>query len=350
MHDIKLNSVTKSYPGNKQPAVKGLSLEVEKGQLVTILGPSGCGKTTVLRLIAGFERQQEGEVYLGGSIVSSDCRWVPPEKRQIGMVFQDYALFPHLNVFDNVGFGYRGKDRAERVNEILEMVRLQGYHKRYPHQLSGGQQQRVALGRALARKPVVVLLDEPFSNLDTGMKADMRAEVRRIIKQAKATAVMVTHDQKDALAVSDKVLVLKEGTSQQYGTPREIYQFPENRFVANFVGQSNIMAAKIGKDRKSVITGLGKIPCSHTHNLEPGTDIYVSVRPDSLELAGDGSIEGVIKGVTYTGETIDAVVEADYAGKKNKDLLVHIHPENDIRVGSKARFKVLPDFVAVIRQ
>lgn len=349
MFDINFDSVTKTYQGSRSPAVDDVSFSIKKGQLVSVLGPSGCGKTTILRLIAGFERQERGEIHLAGKKVSSTGHWVPPEKRNTGMVFQDYALFPHLNVSQNIGFGYKGRDRARRIDEVIELVRLKGYQKRYPHQLSGGQQQRIALGRALARRPVVVLLDEPFSNLDTSMKVAMRDEVREIIKKAGATAVLVTHDQKDALALSDEIIVLKEGRIQQCGEPRKIYQYPQNKFVADFVGHSNVLAARIGKDRKTVITSLGSIPCSHTHGLCPGTAVYVSVRPESFELDQKGEIEGVVNKITYTGQTIDAAIDAAYNGGKKTGLLVHIHPEKEIGIGQKVRFKVLPDFTAVIK-
>ena len=241
MFDIELKAVRKTYLGNEEPAVKNLSLRVEKGSIITLLGPSGCGKTTTLRLIAGFERADSGSIALAGKIVSDSDTWIPPEKRGVGMVFQDYALFPHLNVFNNVGFGYKEKDREKRVYEVLALVNLRGYENRFPHELSGGQQQRVALARALARNPVVVLLDEPFSNLDADLRNQMRRDVASIIRNAGATAVFVTHDQKDALAVSDQVVVMKDGQIEQIGSPREIYQFPETEFVATFeIGRAHV--------------------------------------------------------------------------------------------------------------
>ena len=346
---IELNHISKTYLGTTEPAVKDLSLIVEKGDIVTLLGPSGCGKTTTLRLIAGFERADQGMISLAGRLVSGSDSWIPPEKRGIGMVFQDYALFPHLNVFENIGFGYKEKDRTQRVMEVLDLVNLTGYEKRYPHELSGGQQQRVALARSLTRRPVVVLLDEPFSNLDADLRVHMRLEVRRIIKEAGTTAVLVTHDQKDALAISDGIIVMKNGLVQQYGTPREIYQFPENRFVAMFVGQSNILEGKIGADGKSVYTNLGRIQCIHTHGLSPGDEAYISIRPDGLEMDPNGEIEGKIKSSSYTGETIDVVIEVNLPHGEQQDLLAHIHPEEIMEPGNLIRFKVLPNFVAVLK-
>ncbi|OWZ84562.1 ABC transporter ATP-binding protein [Natranaerobius trueperi] len=349
MNTIELNGVSKTYIGSRDPAVNDINLTVEKGSIITLLGPSGCGKSTTLRLIAGFERPETGRIALEEKIVSDNKTWVPPEKRGVGMVFQDYALFPHLNVFDNIGFGYKGKDRKNRVMEVLDLVGLKGYEKRYPHELSGGQQQRVALARALAPKPVVVLLDEPFSNLDADMRTNMRIEVKRIIKEAGATAVLVSHDQKDALAISDRIVVMNEGIVQQCGTPKEIYQYPENKFVANFVGQSNILEGKMGKDEQSVITDIGVIPCNHTHGFKEGEEVYISIRPDSLEMDNTGKIAGIIKETIFTGESIDAIVEVELNDGSKKDLLTHIHPEEEVKEGDKVRFKVLPHFVAVIR-
>ncbi|MEW6522993.1 MAG: ABC transporter ATP-binding protein [Bacillota bacterium] len=350
MYDIELRSVSKTYAGTRTRAVQDLSLAVEKGDIVTLLGPSGCGKTTTLRLIAGFEWADKGIVALGGRVVGDANTWVPPEKRGAGMVFQDYALFPHLNVFNNVGFGYKGKDRLQRIMEVLELVDLRGYEKRYPHQLSGGQQQRVALARALARRPVVVLLDEPFSNLDADMRTHMRAEIKRIIKETRTTAVFVSHDQKDALAISDRIVVMRDGAIQQTGTPREIYQFSANRFVATFVGTTNILEGKMAPGGQSVVTDLGEIPCTHTHGLTTHQEVFISIRPDSLERAYDGPIKGRVKEYTYTGKAIDATIEAQLPNAKTKDLLVHLHPEEVVQVGDVLSFTVLPNFVAVLRR
>ncbi len=345
---IELKGVTKTYPGSDEPAAKSISLSIEQGSIVTLLGPSGCGKSTTLRLIAGFERAEAGSIALAGKIVSDSSTWTPPEKRGVGMVFQDYALFPHLNVFKNIGFGYKGKDRNHRIMEVIELVNLKGYEKRFPHELSGGQQQRVALARALTRRPVVVLLDEPFSNLDADLRVHMRMEVRRIIKEAGATAIFVSHDQKDALAISDRVIVMKDGVVQQCGTPREIFQYPENRFVAGFVGQTNILKGKIGPDGNSVITELGVIPCYHTHNHQPGEDVTVSVRSAGLERDSEGEVHGIVKEYTYTGESIDVAVEVSISGNESITLLAHIHPEEEVKKGDLLRFKVLPNFVAVV--
>jgi iron(III) transport system ATP-binding protein len=349
LFDIELKGISKTYSGSKKEAVKELSLEVEKGNIITLLGPSGCGKTTILRLIAGFERADKGSISVAGKVVSDSSIWIPPEKRGIGMVFQDYALFPHLNVFENVGFGYKEKDKKKRVMEVLELVNLLGYEQRYVHELSGGQQQRVALARALTRKPEVVLLDEPFSNLDADLRATMRVEVRRIIKEAGATAVFVSHDQKDALAISDKIVVMKEGVVQQIGTSRDIYKRPGNKFVATFVGQSNILQGIIEKEGREVITEMGTLPCSYNHSACDGDTVCISIRPEGLEISDDGNIKGSIKHFTYTGESIEAIVSVKCPHCSPQDLLVHIDPEKEIKMGDTVCFRVLPNFVTVIK-
>jgi len=349
MEKILLNKVKKEYPGCSAPAVDNLTLSIEEGEIITFLGPSGCGKTTTLRLIAGFERPDEGSIVLNGIACSGEGNWVPPEKRNVGMVFQDYALFPHLTVEQNIAVGLDKSIATTRVAEMTRLVNLKDLEKRYPHELSGGQRQRVALGRALARKPVVVLLDEPFSNLDTDLRRQMRREVTKVIKTAGTTAVFVTHDLKDALAVSDRVAVIKDGRLEQVGTPEEIYRYPETEFVATFVGKSTILDGVIDTDHCSVKTAIGPVPCNHTHSLPPGSPVKVSIRPDSFELDPRGDVRGTIKETTYGGNEIEAVLEAE-TGQGPLHLHVHIHPENNIKEGTELRFRVLPEFVAVINR
>jgi iron(III) transport system ATP-binding protein len=229
---------------NRFAAARDVSFELQQGQLMALLGPSGCGKTTTLRLIAGFERLDGGEIEIGGWLVAGNGLHLPPEKRRVGMVFQEYALFPHLTVDQNVRFGlhsYAG-DAAHRVAAVLELVGLAGYGRRMPHELSGGQQQRVALARALAPQPELVLLDEPFSNLDAGLRVRVRAEVRTILRQANATAIFVTHDQEEALSLVDTVAVMIEGTVRQVARPQALYRRPADRDVAAFLGDANFIA------------------------------------------------------------------------------------------------------------
>src|SRR5262245_10707256 len=245
----------------QQEVVRGLGFSVARGAIGCLLGPSGCGKTTVLRCIAGFERVREGEIRLGGRTVSSPGMTVPPEKRRIGMVFQDYALFPHLAVAGNIAFGLHGvssEERSARVRELAQLVGLSAALDKYPHEISGGQQQRVALARALAPRPELLLLDEPFSNLDVDLRERLSHEVRDIIKASGATAVLVTHDQQEAFAMADEIGILHEGRIQQWDIPYNLYHRPANRFVADFVGQGVFLPAQAvnGKqDRKSVVEG-----------------------------------------------------------------------------------------------
>ncbi len=257
-----LNGIKKQFPNSNTAAVAGISLEVKRGEIISLLGPSGCGKTTLLRLIAGFERPDAGAIAIAGQTVASESVWVNPEHRHLGMVFQEYALFPHLTVADNIAFGLQ-KRRGEkfslkvwqksvpdakairsRVKELLELVGLQGLSSRYPHELSGGQRQRVALARALAPSPEIVLLDEPLSNLDLQVRLYLREEVRKILKNTGTTAIFVTHDREEALVISDRVAVLRSGAIEQIGTPEEIYQAPASRFVAGFVTEANFLTAR----------------------------------------------------------------------------------------------------------
>ena len=246
---LQLRGVVKQYPGVSSPAVADVSLSLQRGEILSLLGPSGCGKTTLLRIIAGFEQAQAGDLFIEG--VEMTRR--PPEKRGVGMVFQDYALFPHLTVQKNVAFGLKGSRRksnqakqrqALRVQEVLTLVGLEDFGDRYPHELSGGQQQRIALARALAPAPSLVLLDEPMSNLDVQVRLRLRQELRDILKKSHTTAILVTHDQEEALSVADRIAVIRQGQVEQYGFPEEIYQSPASRFVADFVTQANFLTAQ----------------------------------------------------------------------------------------------------------
>jgi iron(III) transport system ATP-binding protein len=243
---LDLERLTKRFPKTLTPAVEAVTLKLAQGDLLGLLGPSGCGKTTLLRLIIGFEQPQSGTIKLAGQMIAGLGFDVPPEKRSVGMVFQDFALFPHLNVAQNIQFGLHSLHASEvkqRLAEAIALVGLEGLEQRYPHQLSGGQQQRVALARALAPRPTLVLLDEPLSNLDIQVRLYLRQELRDILKAAGTSGIFVTHDQEEALSISDQVAVMRQGQLEQVGTPEEIYREPASRFVAEFVTQANFIAA-----------------------------------------------------------------------------------------------------------
>jgi iron(III) transport system ATP-binding protein len=280
--EVRLRDLSKSF--GRVRAVREVSLEIERGQLVAVLGPSGCGKTTLLRAIAGFERPEAGSVVVGDQMVAGPGVFLPPEKRRIGMVFQDYALFPHLTVTANVGFGLVSRERGERealTRRTLELVGLQHKASSHPHELSGGERQRVALARALAPEPALVLLDEPFSSLDATLRAGLRREVELILRDAEATALLVTHDQEEALSLADRVAVMREGRIVQVGVPEEVYGRPASRWAAQFVGEVNVLA---GVARGSgVETDLGVFDL----RAPARGPVHVAVRPEQLELRAD---------------------------------------------------------------
>ena len=295
---VRLEHISKIYKDPKTGkdfyAVKDTTLEIAPGSFVTLLGPSGCGKTTTLRMIAGFESPDEGEIYLGEEAINA----LTPNKRDTAMVFQSYALLPHYNIYDNVAYGLklRKLDKAtirEKVTKILKLVGLEGMEARMTNQLSGGQQQRVALARALVLEPGVLLFDEPLSNLDAKLRVSMRTEIRRIQQEAGITAIYVTHDQSEAMALSDQIIVMDKGVVAQIGTPEEIYYHPASEFVADFIGEANFLRGKLARkqgDAGEVTVEGVPVPVVGVAGIEAGKDCTLVLRPESASLADAGQL------------------------------------------------------------
>lgn len=307
---IELKNISKAFDG--ETVLDGIDLDIHDKEFVTFLGPSGCGKTTTLRIIAGFETPDSGEVYFGGVKIND----VPPYKRHVNTVFQKYALFPHLNVYENIAFGLRltgGKLKEEeiskRVKEMLRLVNLSGFERRDVNSLSGGQQQRVAIARALINHPRVLLLDEPLGALDLKLRKDMQNELKNIQVKTGITFIYVTHDQEEALSMSDVIVVMNEGVIQQIGTPTDIYNEPENAFVADFIGESNIVDGVMLEDCKARFAG-------HTFDcvdggFEPNEPVDIVVRPEDIDVVEreKGMLSGVVTGVTFKGVHYEIIVD-----------------------------------------
>jgi iron(III) transport system ATP-binding protein len=333
MRQLTVTGLHKAF--GTHPVLTGLDLEVPAGSFTAILGPSGSGKTTLLRLLAGFEQADAGSIAIGGRLVDGPgVEHAPPERRRIGYVPQEGALFPHLTVAANVGFGLPAKlRRGPRTAELLDAVGLTGMGRRYPHQLSGGQQQRVALARALAIKPEVVLLDEPFASLDAHMRASVRSDVQQICRTAGTTAILVTHDQDEALSMADRIGVLRDGRIVQYSAPHDLYTRPADAALARFIGDANIVAGQLavveGQRGHVVATILGRLPVSEASGLtaDPG-QVTVLIRPEQLEIVPDGRdtgdhqdcLSGRVVGCDYYGH--DAVVRVQPDGRPSGDEVI----------------------------
>lgn len=306
---VRLDNITKIYkdPKTKKDfaAVDNITLDIKPGSFVTLLGPSGCGKTTTLRMIAGFESPDKGEIYLGEEAINA----LTPNKRDTAMVFQSYALLPHYNVFDNIAYGLKirkmsKEDIYKRVMDMVDLVELTGLEERQTNQLSGGQQQRVALARALVMEPGVLLFDEPLSNLDAKLRVTMRTEIRKIQQKLGITAIYVTHDQSEAMSLSDQIILMNKGKIAQIGTPQEIYFSPKNEFVADFIGEVNFLPGKLQKieDNKALVATYGTtIEAESFENLQPGDDCKVVLRPESVELHDEGRIPCEVILSTFMG-------------------------------------------------
>ncbi len=306
---VRLEHISKIYndpkTGKEFYAVQDANLDIEPGTFVTLLGPSGCGKTTILRMIAGFESPDEGEVYMDDEAINS----LTPNKRDTAMVFQSYALLPHYNVFDNVAYGLKirklPKDEIrEKVLDILKLVEMEGMESRMTNQLSGGQQQRVALARALVLEPGVLLFDEPLSNLDAKLRVTMRTEIRKIQQKVGITAIYVTHDQSEAMSISDKIIIMSRGKVEQIGTPREIYYHPHSKFVADFIGEANFLDCQVvntsGDTAKIRVAG-EEIEVANYVGAKAGDTASLVIRPEAAKLADQGVIQGTVTLSTFMG-------------------------------------------------
>jgi iron(III) transport system ATP-binding protein len=338
---LHLQNVTKQFSENTSPAVDNVSFTLQQGDVLGLLGPSGCGKTTLLRLIAGFERLQTGTIKIGEQIVSNNSIFIPVEQRDIGVVFQDYALFPHLNVADNVTFGLRNISKQQiqkRVAEVLALVRLEGLEKRYPYELSGGQQQRVALARALAPQPQLMLLDEPLSNLDIQVRLQLREEVRDILKAAGTSAIFVTHDQEEALAISDIVGVMRQGHLEQIGTPEEIYTHPASRFVAEFVTQANFLSAHRQGNVWETEVGCFELPPNQINNSGE-----IMIRQEDLILTPATDAPVVIRTRRFLGR------EYQYCLQTPSGQEIHVRTTTDMAlpVGTRVQISVANDAIQI---
>jgi iron(III) transport system ATP-binding protein len=293
---VRCEHLSKQF--DRFPAVRDVNLAVRRGEIMALLGPSGCGKTTTMRLIAGFERPNSGAIRIGDQMVVGPGVFVPPEQRRVGMVFQNYALFPHLSVADNIAYGLpRGAERAARVRAMLALVGLDGLERRLPHELSGGQQQRVALARALAPQPQVLLLDEPFSGLDAGLRDQVRGEVARILRESGATVVFVTHNQEEALFLGDRVAVMNQGSVEQVARPEELYLHPASRYVAEFMGAAFFLPGVARPE--GLETELGFLP--QPVHLPAGAAVEAAARPDDLTLIPDPNGRARIMQTIYQG-------------------------------------------------
>ena len=353
---LVLEDVVKIFPARggsgEVRAVDHVSLEIEKGQLVTLLGPSGCGKTTTLRLIAGFEFPTQGTIRLDGKVINQE----PPHKRDMSMVFQSYAIFPHLSVYENTAYGLNVQRRPkgevhDRVARVLDLVELTGLENRAPNQLSGGQQQRVALARVLVMEPKVLLMDEPLSNLDAKLREQMRTEIRRIQRKLGITSVYVTHDQVEAMTLSDQVVIINEGRVEQIGTPTDVYRFPQTRFVADFIGRANFVQGTV-RDRRDgtlVLDALGVTltAIAPARELPLGTGATLVARPEMIEIdPSQGQVDGIVRRAAYLGNVVEYDVEV---GGQLLGVVEHdprrttIHPEGEV-----VRLRFLEDCLYVL--
>jgi iron(III) transport system ATP-binding protein len=348
MPGVTLQALTKRY--GDVAAVEDLALEVRPGELVALLGPSGCGKTTTLRLVAGFLKPEAGEIWVGERCLSSPAAVVPPERRRMAMIFQSYALWPHMTVAQNVAYGLRFKremaraERARRVREMLAVVQLAGYEGRYPGELSGGQQQRVAVARALVVEPEILLLDEPLSNLDANLREEMRFEIRRLHEAFGITTLYVTHDQAEAMVISDRIAVLQHGRVVQLGTADELFHQPRTRFVAEFIGRTNVVDG-VAVAADTVARGSLRLRVAGG-GLVAGAPVAVSIRPHRIELvapdaaAGANLLAGTLQRMSFLGDSVDCQVQV-----ADTDVVFRVAAPATLRVrpGEPVGLRIAPE-------
>jgi iron(III) transport system ATP-binding protein len=353
MPGVAIKALTRHY--GDVAAVENLSLDVKPGELVALLGPSGCGKTTTLRLVAGFLKPESGEIWVGDRCLSSPARVVPPERRRMAMIFQSYALWPHMTVAQNVAYGLRFKggvsraDREKKVSEMLRIVQLAGYERRYPGELSGGQQQRVAVARALVIEPEILLLDEPLSNLDANLREEMRFEIRRLHEEFGITTLYVTHDQAEAMVISDRIAVLERGRVAQVGTADDLFHQPRTRFVAEFIGKTNVVDGMAVR-ADAVAHGTLTLRVA-SHGLTPGAHVALSIRPHQIEVVAPTEardehvnlLRGTIQRASFLGETVDYQVAI--AGS---DLVLRVAAPATSRLGTGAAVGLRIDGTACV--
>ncbi len=343
---IEIRNLTKNFASKANAAaVNDLSLTIEENQFVTLLGPSGCGKTTTLRMLAGYITPDQGTISVKGRVISSSGGVVLPEDRGMGMVFQNYAVWPHKTVYENVVFGLKirrvsATEQRRRVESMLELTGLGGFGERYPSQLSGGQQQRVALARSLVVEPAILMLDEPLSNLDAKLREKMRAELKQLQRRTGITFVYVTHDQAEALALSDRIAVMNSGILQQYGSPLDVYDRPSNRIVADFMGLINFISCRVTARTASDVTldvSGTKIMLPSSTDLPIGSKVDLAVRPEdvAIQLSGQG-LPGVIADVTFLGNMCEYVVTLE----DGQSIRVQTHPRDLFPTGKEVFLKI----------
>ncbi|MBI4489712.1 MAG: ABC transporter ATP-binding protein [Deltaproteobacteria bacterium] len=358
---VDLHGLTKVF-GHNTRAVDELELHIKDGELVSLLGPSGCGKTTTLRLVAGFLQPDEGEVRVDGKVIASPAVMVPPERRNMSMIFQSYAIWPHMTVFQNVAYGLKfrritGGEADKKVREMLRVVKLESLADRYPAELSGGQQQRVALARALVVEPQILLLDEPLSNLDANLREEMRFEIRRLHDEFKITSIYVTHDQSEAMVIADRICVMNQGRMDQVGRPEEVYERPKTRFVSEFIGKTNLLSGTL-EEGKRISLGNGlMLRVGSGENFRNGEKVWVSVRPHDLQLdkeesKAEGYVQmglnlfyGTVSRRFYFGESVDYLVQLAGA-----DLVLRVitPPAESYDVGQGVYVVVHPDRCVIV--